>query len=126
MIYRVTHPVLLPAGPGEPLTKSPVELHRLPMPPPIPTPPTPPIPAAEADRFCMFGCLGDGDGAGDIEWLLIESECNDPLEWCIAFCARLLALAVDMLRDGELVTRDGTRPNRFSSTVEFTGNRWSS
>lgn len=118
MIYITfsTHPVLLTDGPGDPLTKSPVELHRFPMPPL----PTPPIPTAEAVKFCIFGCLGDGDGAGDIEWLLIESECREPLEWWIAFCARLLAFAVDMFRDGELVTRDGTRPKRFSSTLELT------
>lgn len=111
-----THPVLLTDGPGDPLTKSPVELHRFPMPPLL----IPPIPTAEAVKFCIFGCLGDGDGAGDIEWLLIESECSEPFEWWIAFCARLLALAVDMFRDGELVTRDGTRPKRFSSTLELT------
>lgn len=118
---------LLTGVPGDPLTKSPVELHRLPIPTPPPPVPllTPMVPTTDADRFCMFGWRGEGDGAGDIEWLLIESEWREPFEWWIAFCARLLALAVpcedeDMaLRDGELVTRAGTRPKRFSSTLEF-------
>lgn len=121
---------LLTGVPGDPLTKSPVELHRLPIPvtPFVPPPPplTPIEPTTEADRFCKFGWRGEGDGAGEIEWLLIESEWSEPFEWWIAFWARLLALAVpceeeeDMaLREGELVTRDGTRPKRFSSTLEF-------
>lgn len=112
--------VLLTAGPGEwPLTKSPVELQRLPMPATVAGEPATLIPLTDAVRLAILGCLGDGDGAGDIEWLLIESECSDPFEWWIAFWAKLLAFEVDMLRDGELVTRDGTRPNRFSSTLEF-------
>lgn len=51
---------------GDCNAKSPVEFHRL------LSPPTPP--ATVVGR-------GDGDGAGDTELLLGESECSDPLDW---------------------------------------------
>lgn len=48
--------------------KSPVELHRL-------AKPIPPL------LFVFTDCgLGDGDGAGDIELLLGESDCIDPFD----------------------------------------------
>lgn len=49
------------------MPKSPVELQRLPRP------------------ACAACGRGDGDGAGDIELLLGESECMEPFDWCIDF-----------------------------------------
>uniref|UniRef100_A0A2M3ZPH2 Putative secreted peptide n=1 Tax=Anopheles braziliensis TaxID=58242 RepID=A0A2M3ZPH2_9DIPT len=67
--------LLLLGLPGVVLTKSPVDDHRLPI---------PVAPASSAwwavEPTVAAGCLGDGDGAGEIEWLLIESECSDPFE----------------------------------------------
>lgn len=49
------------------MPKSPVELQRLPRP------------------GCMDIGRGDGDGAGDTELLLGESECSEPFDWWINF-----------------------------------------
>lgn len=49
------------------MPKSPVELQRLPRP------------------ECMDCGRGDGDGAGDTELLLGESECSEPFDWWIIF-----------------------------------------
>lgn len=49
------------------MPKSPVELQRLPRP------------------ECMEVGRGDGDGAGDTELLLGESECSEPFDWWISF-----------------------------------------
>lgn len=80
---RIEH--YLPVN-GDGTPKSPVEFHRLPR------PPLPLLAFTDCGR-------GDGDGAGDIELLLGESEWIDPFDWCIDFVRLWCKLALILFTD---------------------------
>lgn len=77
----------LPCNCAPDAPKSPVELHLFPKP------------------LCRELGRGEGEGAGDTELLLCESECREPFDWCMALfrCASVDPVTVERRRTTDSV-----------------------